>query len=74
MVHLRGGELVDVVLEGGPDNLPTELRTVKVDPADEKVKVPHHGGYEHFERAADADSGNGGPVAFRWTMRTRIAE
>ncbi|WFE60944.1 DUF5988 family protein [Micromonospora sp. WMMD712] len=63
--------IIDVVLEGGPATLPTELRSHRVSPVEHKIKVRHYGGYEHFER----DSGGGeAPVVFRWTGRTRIAE
>ena len=68
-----GAEAVEVVLEGGPDSLPTELRTCRVPQETVKIKVPYCGGYEHFERLpveALAD----GPVVFRWTQQTRIAE
>src|SRR5687768_785138 len=66
-------EIVEIVLEGGPDSFPTELRTRQVPLADSKIKVPHYGGYEHFERA-DAPDPGGVPSVFRWTGRTRVAE
>jgi hypothetical protein len=65
--------IVDVVLEGGPANLPADLRSRRVSPNEHKIKVCHHGGYEHFERDASGLAGNA-PVVFRWTGRTRIAE
>jgi hypothetical protein len=70
--HLAADEDVDVVLVGGPSDLPAAARTQRVGPEDVKVKLIHRGGYEHFERERDA-SGSA-PVVFRWTSRTRIAE
>jgi hypothetical protein len=57
---------VDVVLEGGPNDLPAEARKRRVPAGDQKVKVEHCGGYEHFERS--------GAGVYRWTARTKIAE
>jgi hypothetical protein len=62
---------VDVVLEGGPATLPAELRSHRVASPEERVKVPHYGGYEHFEWDRCA---NRTPLVFRWTGRTRVAE
>jgi uncharacterized protein DUF5988 len=69
------------VLIGGPSDLPEKSRVVR-DPAiieGAKIKVPHMGGYEHFEcdqpRAGHAGCVCAGPVTFfRWTGRTKIAE
>ena len=59
------------VLEGGPADLPAELRLLSPLPADRTYKVPFRGGYEHFELVEeDADDVR----VFRWTMRTKIAE
>ncbi|GAA0570584.1 DUF5988 family protein [Actinomadura livida] len=66
---------IDVVLVGGPDDLPVTARRMRAPAADETIKIPHRGGYEHFERERrlgrpdDRET----PV-FRWTMRTKIAE
>ncbi|MFC8850476.1 MULTISPECIES: DUF5988 family protein [unclassified Micromonospora] len=65
--------IIDVVLEGGPTNLPTELRSHRVSPVERKIKVRHYGGYEHFERDSAGADGEA-PVVYRWTGRTRIAE
>lgn len=62
-----------VVLRGGPDGLPEAMRVREVAAGEDKVKIPWLGGYEHFERDPRA-AGHGGPVVFRWTLRTRIAE
>jgi hypothetical protein len=67
-------ELLDVILEGGPETLPTTMR-VAATPDTACLKVPNLGGYEHFERAEDRLVDGGRQVhVFRWTMRTRIAE
>jgi hypothetical protein len=42
---------------------------------DYKIKIPHHCGYEHFERVGEPVDGQADqPVVFQWTNRTRIAE
>jgi hypothetical protein len=62
---------VNVVLEGGPPDLPMEDWTRWM--GDEvKIKIPHCGGYEHFERV-DATSRDDQRI-FRWIMRTEVAE
>ncbi|MFI5916535.1 DUF5988 family protein [Dactylosporangium sp. NPDC051541] len=76
MTHLEqqaADEIVHAVLEGGPVDIPAALRTVREPVADAKIKVPHYGGYEHFERATDADPATL-PIVFRWTTRTKVAE
>jgi hypothetical protein len=57
---------VDVVLEGGPSDLPDGERRRRIPAGDLKVKVRHRGGHEHFERTDDG--------VYRWTTRTKIAE
>jgi Family of unknown function (DUF5988) len=53
------------VLEGCPGDL------VKV----HKIKVFHNGGYEHFERVEQSlEFGPESQPAFRWVMRTEVAE
>lgn len=64
--------IIEAVLEGGPANLPAELRSHRVSPVADKIKVRHYGGYEHFER--DSFGAADGPVVFRWIGRTKIAE
>ncbi|MGC4892211.1 DUF5988 family protein [Micromonospora sp. DT31] len=66
--------IVEAILEGGPANLPEDLRVRSVTRGVAKVKLEHLGGYEHFERCEGASGTAEGPVVFRWTMRTRIAE
>ena len=65
------GANVEVVLEGGPTTLPSELRTRRVSTMDEPIKLQYYGGYEHFEWDGALDRV---PHVFRWTRRTRIAE
>ena len=70
-----GEEALAAVLEGGPTDLPQDLRAQQVPSSEWKLKVQHHGGYEHFEREGQATGPTlGSAVIFRWTMRTRIAE
>ena len=66
---------VRAILHGGPESIPDESRVQIVSPRIEKIKIPHFGGYEHFERIAAVDA-SGVPVEiiFRWTMRTEMAE
>lgn len=66
-------DVIEVVLEGGPATFPAELRSHHVSRSQEKMKIRHYGGYEHFERVATADHDDA-PVVFRWIGRTRIAE
>jgi hypothetical protein len=66
---------VEAVLEGGPDTIPTASRIQEVSPLDEKVKLPHYGGHEHFERVGVlVEDISCRQVLFRWTMRTELAE
>ncbi|WP_320068589.1 DUF5988 family protein [Micromonospora sp. RTGN7] len=69
----EAASIIDVVLEGGPVNLPGDLRSRQVSPVEHKIKVRHYGGYEHFERDISGVTGEV-PVVFHWTGRTRIAE
>ena len=71
--QLTADEIVHAVLEGGPVDIPEGLRKVREPVADAKIKIPHYGGYEHFERAIDADP-TALPIVFRWTTRTKVAE
>jgi len=66
---------VRAVLEGGPANIPTASRVQTVGLHDEKIKLPHYGGYEHFERTGElAENVTHQEIVFRWTMRTEMAE
>jgi Family of unknown function (DUF5988) len=66
---------VQAVLVGGPASIPAASRVQEVGPLDEKVKLPHYGGYEHFERTASLiEDTSCRQVIFRWTTRTEMAE
>jgi Family of unknown function (DUF5988) len=66
---------VQAILEGGPESIPMASRIQVVSPLDEKIKLPHYGGYEHFERAEWLDENTiSQHLIFRWTMRTEVAE
>lgn len=71
---LPGGQNVDVILEGGPIDLPQAMRLRQASADDQKIKVMYLGGYEHFELADEPREGSSARLVFRWTMRTRIAE
>lgn len=64
------GELVDVVLMGGPPDVPEQMRVPNAMVAAGKVKIERHGGYDHYERADGARDA----LTFSWTSRTKIAE
>jgi hypothetical protein len=66
---------VQAVLRGGPATIPAASRVQEVSPFAEKIKLPHYGGYEHFERAGWLDEGpSPRSLIYRWTMRTKVAE
>ena len=65
---------VEVVLVGGPLDLPVAHRYRRAGRTDTKIKIGHRAGYEHFERVDDTDAGSALPLVFTWTTRTRIAE
>jgi Family of unknown function (DUF5988) len=53
------------VLEGCPGDLAK----------DQKIKIVHNGGYEHFERVEQpSESAPESSATFRWIMRTEMAE
>jgi len=60
------------VLEGGPTTLSDISRTQTVSAFAEKIKIPHYGGYEHFERTEEFLENS--HIIFRWMMRTEVAE
>lgn len=81
ILSVTGETAICAVLIGGPRDLPGQSRVVQ-DPTiihGATIKVPHMGGYEHFEcdepRASRVGCVCSGVVAFfRWTGRTKIAE
>lgn len=64
------------LLEGGPADIPQDQRERPVEGGQYKIKVPHRGGYEHFERTEEYSGGaeGGDRRIYRWVGRTRIAE
>jgi Family of unknown function (DUF5988) len=64
---------IPAVLEGGPNDLPATVRSLRVPAEDLKVKIAHRGGYEHFERDTPPPP-DATAVVFHWTTRTKIAE
>lgn len=71
-------ELITAVLMGGPASLPQAQRRQQVPALENKIKIPHMGGYEHFFRAGGDDeefvASAGLALTFNWAMRTKIAE
>jgi hypothetical protein len=67
-------DIVEVVLEGGPSDLPADLRALCTSVTALKIKVRYGRGYEHFERVAALPDGDALRVVFRWSGRTRMAE
>jgi Family of unknown function (DUF5988) len=66
---------VQAILEGGPTTIPASSRVQEVGPFDEKVKLPHYGGYEHFERiGSPIEDTSRQQIIYRWCMRTELAE
>jgi hypothetical protein len=66
---------VVAVLEGGPQSIPETSRVRTASVFDEKIKLPHYGGYEHFVRVGwFDDDAPGQRVRYRWAMRTEVAE
>jgi len=68
------GNPVTVRLVGGPASIDGAARVREVDAQEDKIKLPHQGGYEHFERVAETPAGERPVPEFRWTMRTKAAE
>ena len=67
------GVVVAAVLIGGPGTFPHDLRKQRVVSSVERIKIPHYGGYEHFDRQANAFSGDHEAI-YEWVGRTRVAE
>jgi hypothetical protein len=70
---MHDSEPIDIVLKGGPSDIPESARTLKGTRAVRTVKLPRLGGYEHFE-AEDSGAATTTTVVYRWTRRTKIAE
>jgi hypothetical protein len=72
-MQLPDNAAIDVVLEGGPDGIsPASVLGGRSLAAQDRLKIPHQGGYEHFERLGTPVSAT--PTVFRWVARTKIAE
>lgn len=66
---------VRAILEGGPESIPEASRIQEVSALAEKIKLPHYGGYEHFERAGWLEEDTScRHLIYRWTTRTELAE
>ena len=66
---------VRAILEGGPESIPAASRIQEVSPLDDKIKIPHYGGYEHFERIGWLEENTAAQhLIYRWKMRTEVAE
>jgi hypothetical protein len=73
------GKAVKAVLEGGPDDLPERVvpltATGPTGRAEEDLKIPHRGGYEHFRPTSrHEDTPEGRLPVYEWWERTEIAE
>jgi hypothetical protein len=73
MTEVSGTGTIRAILEGGPESIPDTSRIQLVGPHEEKIKLPHYGGYEHFERVS-LFGGDATEIIFRWTTRTELAE
>jgi Family of unknown function (DUF5988) len=73
MTVVSGTDTIRAILEGGPESIPDTSRVQLVSRHEEKIKLPHYGGYEHFERAG-LFGGDAMEIIFRWTARTELAE
>ncbi|CAL9361618.1 DUF5988 family protein [Streptomyces albus] len=72
--------MVDVMLVGGPADFPESGRRMRIEAAraQQKIKIEHLGGYQHFEPSDTSDTSGTStgrePRVFRWTGSTKIAE
>ena len=73
--HAPSVDLMWAVLEGGPEGIPEASRLQVVSPVNDKIKIVHYGGYEHFEQTGMLDESGPFPqIVYRWTTRTEMAE
>ncbi|GGL11959.1 hypothetical protein Sme01_68410 [Sphaerisporangium melleum] len=75
-ISADGGYDVNIVLVGGPADFLDTARFRLAGTEDQKVKILHKSGYEHFERTAEHYHMDGDcqGLIYRWTTSTRIAE
>jgi uncharacterized protein DUF5988 len=66
-------EFVTAVLVGAPETFPRDAERLRVRFSTKRLKVPHYGGYEHFERESDTPAGDC-EMIYSWVGRTRVAE
>jgi hypothetical protein len=66
----------NVVLEGGPAGItPGAVLDGRPLGDNDRLKIPHQGGYEHFERLDGEGVDTGVDTAvYRWVARTKVAE
>ncbi|MBC3839613.1 hypothetical protein GXW82_03435 [Streptacidiphilus sp. 4-A2] len=64
------------LLQGGPAEIPSDRREQPAHAGEGRIKLPHYGGYEHFERTEERSVGYDGQPrqVYRWVTRTEIAE
>lgn len=66
---------IKVLLVGGPDAIPHDLRVHTVATLADRVKLELWGGHEHFAYQGDTQPVDNEQVpAFYWVMRTTFAE
>ena len=65
--------VVKAVLEGGPKDLPA--RIVPITPPGIELRVPYHGGYEHFKvTQREQDTPEGRLPVYEWSEHTKTVE
>jgi hypothetical protein len=77
MDYTRGlpASSVSVLLEGGPAHFLDTYRRCRAATAEDTIKIPCLGGYEHFERTGEIVEDDDERLhVYRWTAFTRIAE
>ncbi|SEG95488.1 hypothetical protein SAMN05444920_10979 [Nonomuraea solani] len=64
-----------VLLAGGPQDLPDDVRHRQVPAAENKISVEFRGGREHFCYTGESRTDSGDVIAvYEWSYRTEIAE
>jgi hypothetical protein len=65
---------IELVLVGGPSDLPLTQRIRRAARLDDEIKVEHRGGYEHFSPVNGTNCGRPHWVVYEWRFRTKFAE